>query len=60
MSVAIRGKMRSKADKHSYDELFEAILPDSIGPSEMGHNRTATASCYLPCHTARKPVARPE
>lgn len=56
MSVAINCDPASRVDKSAYDAVFEAILPgsDGIGPAEMGHDRTATASCYLPCHTASK------
>lgn len=56
MSVAIKGDMAKKVDKSAYDSIFKAILPgsDDLGPAEMGHDRTATASCYLPCHTASR------
>ncbi|WP_049969214.1 hypothetical protein [Haladaptatus cibarius] len=52
MSVAIDNDTTCTVDKDAFDAEFEAI--DAPEENELGHTRTATASCYLPCHTASK------
>ncbi|WP_423743141.1 hypothetical protein V5735_00065 (plasmid) [Haladaptatus sp. SPP-AMP-3] len=52
MSVAIDNDTNGFGSKDAFDQDFDDI--ETPEEHELGHTETATASCYLPCHTASK------